>query len=69
MGRFLKHSEPSQRRSSLPLSGHTTLQNKHIKIGAEVVRWSLPSSWPRSKALFAEILGRIDGLRPAHLPS
>ncbi len=51
----------------------TTLRNKLIKIGAKVVRQGRHVTFQLaevaiSRALFAEILRLIDGLRPAPLP-
>jgi len=51
----------------------TTLRNKLIKIGAKVMRQGRHVTFqlaevPISRALFAEILRLIDGLRPALLP-
>ena len=51
----------------------TTLREKLIKIGAKVVRHGRHITFQLAelaipKPLFAEILRRIDGLRPAPLP-
>jgi hypothetical protein len=51
----------------------TTLQNKLIKVGAKVVRHSRTVTFQLAEVaiprhLFAEILRRIDELRPAPLP-
>ena len=51
----------------------TTLREKLIKIGAKVVRRGRYITFQMAelaipKSLFAEILGLIDGLRPAPLP-
>ncbi len=51
----------------------TTLREKLVKIGAKIVRHGRYVTFQLAevanpKALFAEILRRIDGLRPAPLP-
>ncbi len=52
----------------------TTLQNKLIKVGAKVMRHSRTVTFQLAEVaiprhLFAEILRRIDELRPAPLPA
>ncbi len=70
-------NDPKEKSAVLEEAEHwslTTLRNKLIKIGAKVVRHGRNITFQLaevaiSRALFADILGLIDGLRPRPAPT